>query len=173
MTSAPLISDPVRTIFCEAAKVLEPPAQLTVSQWAERERILATEASGESGRYRTARAPYQRAMMDAVNLPGVEEITYFTGAQLGKSTCTENIAGYFMQHDPCPILWMWPTEQVAKDWSADSLAPLLRDTPALAALVQEGVRTSANRTLFKKFPGGWLSVIGANAPAGCGGARRG
>jgi phage terminase large subunit GpA-like protein len=156
----------VLAVFQAAAEVLKPPSKLTVSQWAERERILSSESSATAGRYRCAIAPYQRAMMDAVHIPGVEEVVYMTGAQLGKSTCEENIGGYFMSEDPSPILWMWPTLEVAKEWSADTLEPLIRDTPALADLVAAGSRKTGNKATFKAFPGGWLAVIGANSAAG-------
>ena len=42
------------------------PPKLTVSQWADRERHLSPEASAEPGRWNTARAEYQRGIMDAV-----------------------------------------------------------------------------------------------------------
>jgi phage terminase large subunit GpA-like protein len=161
----PAFSDRVSSVFILGAAVFRPPAKVTVSEWAERERILSTESSAEVGRYRVARAPYQRAMMDAVNIPGVEQLVYFTGAQLGKSLCEENIFGYFASEDPGPVLWMWPTKEVAKDWSADTLEAFLRDTPALSAKFTAAARKASNRGQFKKFPGGWLAVIGANSPA--------
>jgi phage terminase large subunit GpA-like protein len=163
-TSALSLSPRVLAVFQDAAAVLKPPPPSSVSQWAERCRVLSTESSAEPGRYRTARAPYQRGMQNAVNLPGVEEIVYFTSAQIGKSLCLENILGYFMQEDPSPIIWMWPTLEVAKSWSIDTLQPMLRDTTTLCDLTAEGGRKSSNSTLFKKFPGGWLAVIGANSP---------
>jgi phage terminase large subunit GpA-like protein len=156
----------VLATFEEAARVLAPPSKVTVLQWGERERILSSESSSDIGRYRSARAPYQRAMMEAVHLPGVEEIVFFTAAQIGKSLCLENIFGYFVSEDPCPVIWMWPTDDVAKAWSADTLDPMLRDTPVLADLVTGGEKKIGNRALFKRFPGGWLSIVGANAPAG-------
>jgi phage terminase large subunit GpA-like protein len=156
----------VLAVFREAGATFKPPSKLTVSEWAEQKRILSSESSSTVGRYRCSIAPYQRAMMDAVHVPGVEEIVYFTGAQLGKSLCEENIGGYFMSEDPSPIIWMWPTLEVAKEWAVDTLEPLIRDTPALAELISAGSRKSGNRTAFKAFPGGWLAVIGANSPSG-------
>lgn len=160
------LSPAVIATFQEAAEVLKPPPKFTVSSWAERCRMLSTEASSEAGRYRVSRAPYQRGMMDAVNLPGVTKVTYFTGAQLGKSTCFENIFAYFCAEDPCSIIYMWPTDLVAKAWSVDTLEPMIRDTPSLEHLFLKGSRKSANSTLFKKFPGGHLSLIGANSASG-------
>jgi phage terminase large subunit GpA-like protein len=164
--TTPAISSAVLDVFLQASGVLKPPPKLTVSQWAERERVLSTESSAFGGRYRIDLAPYQRGMMDAVNQPGVEEIVYMTSAQVGKSICLENIFGYFVDNDPCPVIYMWPSLEGAKEWVLDTLDPFIRDTEVLAHKFADGARKSANKTLFKKFPGGHLSVIGANSPAG-------
>jgi phage terminase large subunit GpA-like protein len=38
--------------------MLRPPPQLTVSEWAERHRMLGSRASAEPGPWRTSRTPY-------------------------------------------------------------------------------------------------------------------
>ena len=48
---------------------MRPNPDLTVSQWADRHRMLSGRASAEPGRYRTARTPYMRDIMDALS-PG-------------------------------------------------------------------------------------------------------
>ena len=45
---------------------MRPDADLTVSEWANAHRWLSSRASAEPGRYRTARTPYLRAIMDAI-----------------------------------------------------------------------------------------------------------
>ena len=44
---------------------LAPDPSLTVSQWADRHRVLSSRAASEAGPYRTARTPYMKAQMDA------------------------------------------------------------------------------------------------------------
>jgi phage terminase large subunit GpA-like protein len=146
--------------FKEAAGVFKPPPKLKVSEWAEQHRILSTESSREAGRYRTSVAPFQKDMQDAVNIPGVEKITLMTAAQLCKSTVLENVFAYFCSEDPCPMIYGWPTKEIAKDWSLDTLDPMIRDTPKLSALFEQGEKSKNNKTLFKKFPGGSLAIIG-------------
>ena len=46
---------------------LRPDPHLTVSEWADRYRVLAARASAEPGRYRTNRTSYMRAIMDALS----------------------------------------------------------------------------------------------------------
>jgi len=42
---------------------LRPDPTLTVSDWADRHRMLSTRAAAEAGRYRTSRTPYMREIM--------------------------------------------------------------------------------------------------------------
>ncbi len=46
---------------------MRPDPNLTVSEWADAHRWLSSRASAEPGRYRTARTPYLRAIMDALS----------------------------------------------------------------------------------------------------------
>ncbi|MFV0385289.1 MAG: phage terminase large subunit family protein, partial [Paracoccus sp. (in: a-proteobacteria)] len=48
---------------------IRPDPDLTVSEWADRHRWLSSRAAAEPGRYRTARTPYLREIMDALS-PG-------------------------------------------------------------------------------------------------------
>lgn len=90
------------------------------------------------------------------------------GAQLGKSEALLNIIGYHIDHDPCPILMLQPTESMAQAFSKDRIANgLLRATPVLQGKVKDPrARDSNNTTLHKIFPGGSISLVGANSPAG-------
>jgi phage terminase large subunit GpA-like protein len=47
---------------------MRPDPLLTVSEWADQHRILSSRASAEPGRYRTARTPYLREIMDCLIL---------------------------------------------------------------------------------------------------------
>ena len=49
------------------ADVVLPPPDITVSQWADRNRRLNAESAAERGEWRTDRAPYQRAIMGALS----------------------------------------------------------------------------------------------------------
>ena len=105
-------------------------------------------------------------MMDAVGEPSVREIIFMTSAQVGKTEIINNICGYFIHQDPAPILLIQPTLELAETWSKDRLTPMLRDTEALSALVRDPrARDSGNTLLYKRFPGGHLTMAGANSPA--------
>ena len=106
--------------------------------------------------------------MDACSDPKVKEVVVMAGAQLGKSEALLNIIGFHIDHDPCPILMLQPTESMAQSFSKDRIANgLLRATPCLQGKVKDPrARDSGNTTLHKIFPAGSLSLVGANSPAG-------
>lgn len=153
-------------LFKKIAGILEPPKQLTVSEWADNYRRLSAEASAEPGRWRTDRAPYQREIMDSVADKDNEVIVIMSSAQVGKTEILNNIIGYFMDYDPSPILLLQPTLEMAEAYSKDRLAPMLRDTPALSNKIGDAkARNSGNTLLHKTFPGGHITMAGANSPS--------
>ena len=75
----------IRTVdrtFSRAFINYTPPEPLTVSQWAEKYRVLSRESSAEAGPWRNARTPYMVEPMDAFNDPKVREIAIVAPSQL-------------------------------------------------------------------------------------------
>jgi phage terminase large subunit GpA-like protein len=148
-------------------RVLAPPPRLTISEWADRYRMLSREASAEPGKWSTARAPYLRGIMDACSDPLIEHVVIMKAAQIGGTEIINNIVGYYIDQDPAPILVLQPTLDQAKSWSTDRLAPMLRDTPRLKGKVKDPrSRDSGNTMLHKAFAGGHLTIVGANSASG-------
>jgi len=149
-----------------ARKMLKPPPRMTVSQWADQRRHLSAEASATPGRWKTAKTPYLREMMDEVSNPATKDIVAMLSAQLGKSEFEYNAVGYFIDQDPSPILFVLPTLEMAEATSKDRLAPMFRDSPCFAGKIKDArARDSGNTLLHKTFPGGHLTLAGANSPA--------
>ena len=148
-------------------KIWKAPPKLTVSQWADENRRLSPESSAEPGRWRTSRAEYQREIMDTVADATIETIVIMSSAQVGKTEIINNIVGYFIDQDPAPMMVLQPTVDMAKTWSHDRLAPMVRDTPALKSLIADNKSRASSNTLFhKSFPGGHITMTGANSPTG-------
>lgn len=147
-------------------RALKPPPRFTVSQWADASRMLSPEASAEPGRWVTDRAPYQRAIMDAVCDPLVDTVVVMSSAQVGKTEILLNIIGYTIDLDPGPMLLIQPTLEMAEAFSKDRLEPMLRDSPALRDKVHHGRRDGANTIRHKTFPGGHITLAGSNSSAG-------
>lgn len=106
--------------------------------------------------------------MDACSDSNIREVVVMAGAQLGKTEAILNIIGYHMDYDPCPILVLQPTLEMAQAFSKDRVASgLIRSTPAIRGKVKDPrARDSGNTTLHKVFPGGAITIVGANSPAG-------
>lgn len=151
--------------FRESAKIMEPPKEMTISEWADNYRQLSSEASAEPGQWDTNRAPYQRRIMDCLNDSEVNEMVVMSSAQVGKSEILLNILGYYIDYDPSPILLLQPTQQMAEAFSTDRLAPMIRDTKHLTEKVGDAKnKSNGNTILHKAFPGGYVQLIGANSP---------
>lgn len=163
----PSIRQSALVAMAGAMKRLTPPPRLSVAQWADLERRLDSQSSAEPGRWYTSRAEYQRGIMDACSDPAVKEVIVMCGSQSGKSEAILNTIGYHMHHDPCPILLMQPTLDMAMAFSKDRIsAGLIRPTPALQGLIKDSKAKDANNTtLHKVFPGGALSIVGSNSPS--------
>lgn len=145
---------------------LKPLPKTSVSEWADTYRVLSS-TSAEPGRWRTSRAPYQKDIMDAFTQPGIHRVVVKSCAQVGKSDIMNNVIGRFAHLDPCTIMMIQPTIEMAQDFSKSRIALMIRDTKVLTSLfVDVKTRDSNNTILSKIFPGGRLVMGGANSPAG-------
>ncbi len=143
-----------------------PPPPLTVSEWADGYRFLSRESASEPGPWRTARAPYQKGIMDSFNDKRIHTIVIMSSAQVGKTEIINNILGYILHQNPMPVLLMQPTLEMAMSYSKHRFAPMVRDTPILQQRLGAPKGRDANHTLLHKtFPGGYLAMVGANSPA--------
>mgnify|MGYP003108872988 FL=1 len=143
----------------------KPPKKLSLSQWADKNAYLSAESSAEGGRWRTL--PYQKGIMDAITDPNVEQVTVMKSARVGYSKILNHIIGYHIHQDPCPIMVVQPTIDDATGYSKEEVSPMLRDTKCLHGLVSDPKSKDGSNTLLQKnFPGGTLSLVGANSARG-------
>ncbi len=152
---------------------LRPIPKVSVSEWADENRIISTGAA-EPGRWNTSRTPYMQEIMDSFTMPDIHRVVVMSSAQVGKTEALLNIIGRFAHLDPCTIMVIDPTLELAQDFSKTRLSPMLRDTPALSKLFHNAstgktvskTRDGNDTILSKIFPGGRLIMCGANSPAG-------
>jgi phage terminase large subunit GpA-like protein len=160
-------------IESRARAAWRPPARLSLSEWADRRFYLSAESSAAPGRWKTL--PYQREIMDALTDPETSDVVFMKSARLGWTKILGAWLGYTIDHDPCSFLFVQPTVDDAKEFSKEEIATMLRDCPEIGAKVHDaieeegegkGPRDSGNTIKHKKFPGGVLSLVGANSGAG-------
>lgn len=151
-------------------RLLAPPPRLSVAEWADRYRMLSSEASAEPGQWFTDRAPYQREPMDALADPEVERVVLMWSSQSGKTEVLLNLTGYTADLAPGPMMMVQPTVDMAKAYSKDRIATMIRDSPRLTHLFGDPTSRASDNTIFHKpFPGGHLTMAGSNAPSGLAG----
>lgn len=148
-----------------ARRVLVPPPELTVSEFADAH-IVLTNGPLAGSRWQTAFAPYQRGIMDAFTERGVEIVVVMGSSQWGKTSIAINVVAYHCAHDPCGILVVEPTlDPMAKDFSVNRLDPVISASPLLAEKFSKRGKKTSNTIFSKKFAGGELNIAGANSAA--------
>lgn len=159
-------SGTITRAFSSAIRTAIPADSLTVSQWAEVYRYVSAERSTRYGKWRNDLAPYLVEVMDAVGQPGVREVVFVKSSQIAGTEFLNNVLGFFMHADPSSILFVAENEDKGRAWSKECLSPMIRDTPALAAIVRHNrERDSGNTIEGKSFPGGHLAIAWATSPA--------
>ena len=146
--------------------VLKPPPEMALSEWADRFARLPAGTSAEPGRWRTSNVPYQREIMDAITEIAVKKVVIMSAAQIGKTAIVINAIGYYVHYDPSPIMVIQPTIDMAEKFSKEKFAPVIRETPVLAERISDKQRNSGNTITQKHFPGGFVTIAGANSPTG-------
>ena len=147
---------------------LKPDPLLTVSEWADRYRMLSSRAAAEPGRYRTRRTPYMKEIMDALS-PGhpAQRVVFMKAAQVGATEAGNCFLGFIIHQAPGPALAVQPTVELAKRNSRQRIDPLIEESPALRDKVKPArSRDAGNTMLSKEFAGGILIMTGANSAVG-------
>ena len=158
-------SPATQNLFNRCVELWKPTEKLTVSEWADEFAYLSPESAHAPGKWTTL--PYQRGIMDCFTDDSVELITVMKSARVGYTKILNQVIGYHTHHKKRSMLVVQPTVEDAQGYSKDELAPMLRDTPALANMVSEAKSRDTNSTILRKeFPGGFLLLIGANSPRG-------
>ncbi len=150
------------------AAAMLPPRDITVSQWADENRVLTGGAAAERGQWRTR--PYQREPMDVLSPSHpCRQVVVLSGAQILKTEILLNFIGFIADVDPGPVLVVEPRTEDAKALSKDRVAPMFRATPVLRGKIAPvKSRDSSNTTLHKVLANGagHITLTGAISPSG-------
>lgn len=144
----------------EALQMLCPPERITVSEWAERYRILDAKSSAMPGSWSNTVTPYLAGIMDEFNNYGTEEIIFCKPTQVGGTEALQNMIGYIVMQDPSPTMIVYPTDGLGKSTVENRLRPALRATPEIDE------KFDPNSQLMElQFDGMYISIVGANSPS--------
>lgn len=167
MTEVVTVQPSARAIMSAAiARAMRPRERLTVSQWADKHRILSSKQAGETGRWRTSRNPMLREIMDALSAhSAVREIVVMKSSQVGITEMSVNWIGYIIEHAHYPAMVLMPTLESRDTWKVQKLNPLLTETECVR-IILGGIRSrdAANSKDMIDYPGGILFLAGGNSP---------
>lgn len=157
-------TDRLNSVVAKVLAGMNPPEDLTVTEWADKYRRLPRSAA-EPGQWRTSRTPYLREPMNAFTDPKIRRIVMVASSQVGKSEFELNCIGYIIHQDPGNILYIHPDIDDAKKFSQIRVGPLIQESDVLRSRVSKAKsRDSGNTLLRKSFPGGMLIMCGTNVP---------
>lgn len=156
-----------RAMWTRVARAWAPPPKLTTTEWADRYRYLAPEASALPGKYRSSLTPWVAGIHEALDDPAIWKVVCMKSAQVAWTDgVVNNWLARIIDLDPSPVIGLFAKSDAAKEYVAEKLTPMVLATPRLAQKIDVATsRKDGNRALFKKFPGGFLKLVGSNSPS--------
>lgn len=146
---------------------LQPPPNISLSQWSDEYRVLARTEGAESGKWKTARTPYLKEIMDVLSpMSPYQRVVFMKGVQVGGTSVGLNFLAYIIHIDPASFMFVEPTMDIAKKISKQRINGMIQEMPLLQRIIKEDRSRQTSNTLFiKDFDGGILVLSGANSAA--------
>lgn len=166
---ATMIASAAATVESAWSRGLRPDPVMTVSAWADAHRVVPSETSAHPGRWNTDLVPFTREIMDCLSPSHpCARVTFKKSAQVAGTEIGTNLIAFIIDKAPGPILAVHPTIDAGKAWAREKLNPTIEATKRLREKVgeQKSREGGGSTSSFKKFPGGFLIITGANSTAG-------
>jgi phage terminase large subunit GpA-like protein len=157
------VDDFIRAI----TEAIKPDSRMPIAEWAEANRILPPD-SPEPGPWRNSRTPYLVGIMAALSPDSpYREVYLKKGVQLGGSALGENFIGHSITSAAGNILAVFATVEDSEKWNLSRFEPMRESTPELRKRVLDpNIKGADNTQRRKKYPGGFMQLVGANRPGG-------
>lgn len=166
----PDLPDGGEVLFKSLEAATRPVDDLTISEWADRYRIVSAESGSPwPGQFRTERVPYLREPQDCLHPDHpARRVTARWAAQLGKSTAIENWFGYIVDQAPGSMMIVLPTLEEATKFNRVKLHPTIEASPRIAhkVLPVNSRDEQGSTTAFKRYAGGFCQIVNAGSSKG-------
>lgn len=161
------LRDGYQAIMEAAARAWLMPERLSISDWADKYRMVPSKSSPEGGQWRTSRTPYAAEPMNELSsMSRTQEVVIMAASQVLKTEVLLNWMFESIDQDPCPMLIVQPTEKAVKDFVGQRLEPAIEMMPRIRAKIPSArKRDSGNKITEKNFPGGVLYLGWSNSPS--------
>lgn len=142
--------------------VFQPAPHLTPSEWADRHRVI-TQGPMRGQAWSMEMTPYLVEILDFIGAPWARRGVVRKSTRVGYTEgVLMNAFGWTVAMDPCPIAIVQPTDEEAKGFSKEQVDPFLDLNPIVGQRFGEmGIRSADSTMTFRKFPGGYLVILGA------------
>lgn len=144
----------------------KPDPSLTVSEHAD-EYCYLPKGTPEPGKWRTLRTPYLKEIMDSLS-PScrTQEVVFMKPTRVGGTSAGNCWLTFVVHLCPGPFMLVLPDEGLAALHSKQQLAGIIKATPVMRDRIKGArERDGGNTTLAKEFPGGIVTLCGAQSGA--------
>jgi len=152
-------------LMSEIYQAWAPPSKMTITEWSNKYRYLAPESSAIPGKYSVKLTPWVPGMHEAIDDPFNWKIVAMKSAQAAWTDgVLNNYLGRKIDIDPSAIVGMFAKADAAKEYVDEKFEPMVTATPRLKNIIDVTTsRKDGNRKTFKRFPGGFLKLVGSNS----------
>ena len=161
-------ANPTELVGAILASGLKPPPAIDLVGWATRNVRFGAE-SPFPGPFDPGRLPFYRRLLEVLSPDHPARVVVLRGsAQIGKTVIEEIFLGGTEDLDPCPFLFVHPTESNAHRWVRSKWWPRVRITPALSRIFAGRSSKEGGASLMlqeRKDGRGMLIVSSANSAA--------
>lgn len=145
----------------KALASLRPPENISVSEWAEKYRVLDSKSSATPGPWRNDKTPYLVGIMDELCNFETEEIIFVKPTQVGGTEALLNMLGWVIQQDPSPTMVVYPSDTLGESIVTNRLRPMIAAAPTLKERYHENESSKSEL----QFDGMYMNPIGSNSPS--------
>lgn len=151
----------VKTLRKRALEFLRPPPRTKLADWLEQNIVIPSSDSSKPGPLRLNK--FQAAWSEAVDNKKNTQITILKPTQIGYSVWLMSTACFFIDHDPSPMLVVYPNEGDARDVATGSFQGIVEQHEGLSELLKAD-RKKGSKTMTRRFPGGFIHFTNASSP---------
>ena len=145
----------------DALRQLKPPEDISVSEWAQKYRMLDAKTAAMPGPWRNDKTPYLTEIMNELNNYETEEIVFCKCTQIGGTEAELNMLGYIIQQDAAPSMVVYPSDKLGESISENRIKPMLKASQTL----RERYYELRSQKMEMQFDGMYLTISGANSPS--------
>lgn len=142
----------------------QPPPKVPTRDWLRDHFQLPAEAGDGAGRYNPDHVPALWGLMAALDDDNARAVISMKAAQVGWTMLLVGFLGKRIHTQPSGMVALFAKEGDARDFNDEKFSPAIAATPVLSKLIDVTTsRKSGNRATRKRFPGGFLKLVGSNA----------